>query len=140
MGWQRAAALAYDEELLMIIERMQVLQDLLRRTELDAATLSRSRDILYYTGTAQPSYLVVRPEKSCLSVHHSLEFTRRESYLPLGRVEQHQDLGAILRLMLPRGQAPSRSGIELDLLARGPGPGVASRRKTEPRRHFFRGA
>ena len=42
------------------LKRLQKLQAVLRDHKLDGALLFHSRDIFYYTGTAQPGWLAIR--------------------------------------------------------------------------------
>jgi hypothetical protein len=48
--------------------RIKILQNKMGELELCGVLLFYSRDILYYTGTAQPSYLVVLPDDYFLFV------------------------------------------------------------------------
>jgi len=43
-------------------DRIKIFQSKLMESNLACALLVYSRDILYYTGTSQPSYLAVWPE------------------------------------------------------------------------------
>lgn len=100
----------------MSLDRLFFLQHEVRRLGLDAAILFHSRDIFYYAGTAQPSYLVVRPDDYCLFVRQGMEFAKRETFFPLDRLEQQSKLEKIYRNMLPHGKKSHKIGTELDLL------------------------
>lgn len=96
-------------------ERIERLQDTIRRRGLHAAVLFYSRDILYYTGTAQPAFLVVLPDDYRLFVCRGVEFARRECGLDAERIVAEAHFGEIARRM---GLSAARSpiGTELDLL------------------------
>lgn len=83
---------------------------------LAGAILFYSRDILYYAGTAQPSYLVVLPDDYRLFVRRGWEFARRESFLPEGRLVREGNLVVISRQMFPGAAVGEKVGAELDML------------------------
>jgi Xaa-Pro aminopeptidase len=78
-------------------ERISGLQAALREDGLAAALVTHSRDLLYYTGTAQPGCLVVLPEDYRLFVRSGLSFAARESWLPPGRLVFERRLDAVLQ-------------------------------------------
>jgi Xaa-Pro aminopeptidase len=69
-------------------DRIKILQDKIREEDLSAALLFYSRDILYYTGTAQPSYLVVLPEDFFLFVRSGLEFASNDVFIPKQKIAE----------------------------------------------------
>lgn len=96
-------------------ERIERLQDTIQCRGLHAAVLFYSRDVLYYTGTAQPAFLVVLPDDYRLFVRRGVEFARRECGLEAERIVGEARLDEIARRM---GLSAARSpiGTELDLL------------------------
>jgi len=73
-------------------DRIKILQDKIQAKELSAALLFYSRDILYYTGTAQPSYLVVLPEDYFLFVRSGLEFAVNDAFIPKEKIREERKL------------------------------------------------
>ena len=63
------------------IDRLSTLQRMLSQKKITCAVLFYSRDVFYYTGTAQPAYLTVTPYDYCLYV----ESYRRECFCFLCR-------------------------------------------------------
>ena len=59
----------------------QGLQKRLLDGGIDAALLVYSRDILYYTGTAQPSCLLVTPDDYTLYVRSGFEFAVQDVFI-----------------------------------------------------------
>lgn len=100
----------------MTIERVKLLQDEVGKLGITAGILFYSRDVLYFTGTSQPAYFVIRPDKFRLFVRHGIEFVLRESFLPKDCIEETGNLKTIFHQMLPRGGAEEKVGTELDLL------------------------
>ncbi|MBI2525369.1 MAG: aminopeptidase P family protein, partial [Candidatus Rokubacteria bacterium] len=97
-------------------KRIGDLQETIRQRRLAGAVLFYSRDVYYYTGTAQPSYLVVRPDDYVLFVLRGHDFARRESGLAAERIVAEGNLKTIgARMFLGRG-AGEKVGTELDML------------------------
>ncbi|MCF6179012.1 MAG: aminopeptidase P family N-terminal domain-containing protein, partial [Geopsychrobacter sp.] len=68
------------------LARIATFQYELQTKNIDAAILVLSRDIFYYTGTAQPSILVVTPDSFFLIVRRALDFVERETWLPVDKL------------------------------------------------------
>jgi len=83
---------------------------------LAGALLVYSRDVFYYTGTAQPSYLVILPDDYTLFVRRGYEISLQESWLDDGKISSERDLDEIVRRMFKSdGRARQAIGTELDL-------------------------
>lgn len=96
-------------------ERIERLQDIIRRQGLHATVLFYSRDVLYYTGTAQPAFLVVLPDDYRLFVRRGVEFALRECGLDAERIVAEARFDEIARRMgLSAARGPI--GTELDFL------------------------
>jgi len=97
--------------------RIKDLQKQLAAQGLGGALIAYSRNILYYTGTAQPAWLVVLPDDYMLYVRSGMDFARREAFIPPERVQEERRLekiAASLQAKLPPGGG--RIGIETDIL------------------------
>ena len=97
-------------------ERIKGLQEILRERRLAGALLFQSRDILYYTGSAQPAYFVVLPDYHRLFVRRGYEFARRECALEAQRVIREGSIAAVCQQMFPGAGAGEKVGSELDLM------------------------
>jgi Xaa-Pro aminopeptidase len=98
-------------------KRIQVLQRQIAAQGLRGALLGYSRNILYYTGTAQPSYLAAGPDEYMLYVRSGLDFARNDIFIPEGRVKEERRLEKICEFFLARIQPPgARIGVEMDIL------------------------
>jgi len=112
--------------------RISVLQRRLVEGGIDAALLVYSRDILYYTGTAQPSCLLVTPGDYTLYVRSGLEFALQDVFIGREKLLEERRLEKILAGALSRlAGKPGKIGSELDILTaeqfeapRKAGPGV----------------
>jgi Xaa-Pro aminopeptidase len=93
--------------------RIQKLQSLLRERDLDGALLFHSRDLLYYTGTAQPAWLVVTPDEYVLGVRSGLDFATRDTGLAEPHLVALRDPVTLLKQRIAPG---ARLGSELDLM------------------------
>ena len=93
--------------------RIEILQTTLRERGLDAALLFHSRDVLYYTGTAQPAWLLVTPDDFVLGIRSGLEFAARDTGLAEPYLVTQRDPVTLLRQRLAPG---ARLGSELDLM------------------------
>ena len=67
-------------------ERIRSFQKKLAREGIGAALLVYSRDVFYYTGTAQPSYLVVTPKDFVLYVRSGVDFALEEVFIDTEKV------------------------------------------------------
>ncbi|MBR9980634.1 MAG: aminopeptidase P family protein [Desulfatitalea sp.] len=96
--------------------RIALLQEAIQARGLAGALLFYSRDILYYTGTAQPSYLVVRPDDYMLFIRRGFAFAQEDCDLPPDRLTVENHLAVIARRMFPDQRQQGPIGTELDLL------------------------
>jgi Xaa-Pro aminopeptidase len=96
--------------------RIHRLQDVIRDRGLSGAILFYSRDIYYYTGTAQPAYLVVLPGDYMLFVRRGYDIALRQSGLEAERIQDERNPRAIARRMFPGAGTGEKVGTELDIL------------------------
>lgn len=96
--------------------RITHLQEVIRERGLAGAVLFYSRDILYYTGTAQPAWLVVLPGDYALFVRRGLAFAQEDCGLTPERIISESRLEAIARRMFPGSGTARAVGTELDVL------------------------
>ncbi len=98
-------------------KRIRHLQEVINDMGLTGALLLYSRDVFYYTGTAQPSYLVILPDDYMLFVRRGYEIALQESWLEDHKIAGERDLNAIIRRMFPPiGQGRQAIGIEFDVV------------------------
>lgn len=96
-------------------DRINSLQAMLEKKELSCALLFYSRDVFYYTGTAQPSYLFVSPEDYFLYVRSGIEFALQEAFIDKNKIKEERRLENIyhdLSLKL----SGHKIAIEMDVL------------------------
>ncbi len=98
-------------------KRINVLQKKLAEGGVDAALLIYSRDVLYYTGTAQPSCLLVTPDDFTLYVRSGFEFAVQDVFIGREKLVEERRLEKIFAgaLSWPAGK-PGKIGTELDIL------------------------
>ncbi|NTW35738.1 MAG: aminopeptidase P family protein, partial [Syntrophobacteraceae bacterium] len=96
--------------------RVRSLQERIRERDLAGAVLFHSRDVYYYSGTAQPAYLVVLPEDYRLFVRRGFEIARLESRYENERVVKAPSLEAIVQQMFPGEKVRTKVGTEMDVL------------------------
>jgi Xaa-Pro aminopeptidase len=97
-------------------ERLGRLQETLRDLHLCGAVLFYSRDVLYYTGTAQPAWLVVLPEDYLLVITRGYDFARHECALEDAKILSDFDIDTVCRRMFPGSGTGEKVGAELDIL------------------------
>jgi Xaa-Pro dipeptidase len=98
-------------------DRIGVLQEAIRGEEIDGLLLFYSRDILYYTGTAQPSYLAVLPDDFMLFVRSGFEFAGGEVFIDAKRIREERRLKNIFHEYFKSREGKfKRIGTELDML------------------------
>ena len=98
-------------------QRLNGLQDVLRKRDLAGAILLHSRDIFYYAGTAQPAFLFVLPDDFRLVVRRGCEIAKKESFLEGGHLVEGKDLSSVIQFMFPGPGTGERVGTELDLIS-----------------------
>ena len=97
-------------------DRINILQERMRDQGLCGALLFYSRDVLYYTGTAQPSYLVILPQEYFMFVKSGLEFALHDAFIPKNRIKEERRLENIYREVFCRSHTNNRIVTELDVL------------------------
>lgn len=98
-------------------DRIKALQNKLVDNDLTCALLVYSRNILYYTGTAQPSYLLVMPEDYRLLVRSGYDFALKDVFIERDKIAEERRLENIAKQIPPAaGDAPRRIGVEPDIL------------------------
>ncbi len=96
--------------------RLDAFQQAIAEKGLCGAVLFYSRDVYYYTGTAQPSYLLVRPDDYQLCVRRGIDWARRESWLPAEKILAEKSLARACGRLFPGQGQGEKVGLELDLL------------------------
>lgn len=98
------------------LARIATFQHELQTKDIDAAILVLSRDIFYYTGTAQPSILVVTPDSFFLIVRRALDFVERETWLPADKIISGGSFREAAESLKNLGITKGRLGLEMDVL------------------------
>jgi len=96
--------------------RIRRLQKAIQAGDAAGAILFYSRDILYYSGTAQPAYLMVLPDDYALFVRSGMDFVLRECPLDKDRIIAERNIVNACRRMFPGQGAGQKVGTELDRL------------------------
>lgn len=96
-------------------ERIIFLQEKLKSQQLSGALLFYSRDVYYYTGTAQPSYLVVLPDAYFLYVRSGFEFASNDVFIEKSKMKEERQLRNIF-LEISSKLKGKRMATELDIL------------------------
>ena len=96
--------------------RIKDLQDRMKEHQLDAALLVYSRDIFYYTGTAQPSYLAILPDDYFLFVRSGIEFALTDTFISHEKIKEERRLENIYPFFHRSQNDNQRIGTELDIL------------------------
>ena len=96
--------------------RIHHLQQIVRDRRLSGAILFYSRDTYYYSGTAQPAYLVVLPDDFRLFVRRGFDIAVTESGLENGKIAEEKSLERIAQIMFPGSGTGEKVGTELDML------------------------
>jgi len=97
-------------------DRLEALQRAIAQKAIACTILFYSRDVFYYTGTAQPAYLVVTPDDYRLYVRSGLEFALQEVFIAKDKIREERRLENIYREISPRLSKGCRVAIEMDIL------------------------
>lgn len=98
----------------MCLNRIKHLQNIIRDRGLEGVLLLYSRDIFYYTGTAQPGCFIVLPDDYMLFIRRGYEYALQETDLDEKNVVSEKDIKKICQQMFPN--AKKKIGTELDIL------------------------
>ena len=96
-------------------DRISYLQKSMKELRLSGALLFYSRDVFYYTGTAQPAYLVVLPEDYFLYVRAGFEFASHEVFIERHKIRKERKLENINKEIFLKLDT-KKIGTELDIL------------------------
>ncbi|MCK9390245.1 MAG: Xaa-Pro peptidase family protein [Syntrophales bacterium] len=98
-------------------DRIKIVQDKMGDLDLCCVLLCYSRDILYYAGTAQPSYLVILPDDYFLFVRSGIDFALNDVFINKEKVKEERRLANIFKEIFSGPEAGSKTiGTELDIL------------------------
>lgn len=97
-------------------KRTEILQERIRASNLSGVLLFYSRDVFYYTGTAQPSYLFVSPKNYCVFVRGGFDFAVREAQIKKEKMKEERQLENIFKEIAPLLRRGRKIGTELDVL------------------------
>ena len=96
--------------------RLKMFQKRLLELGIDAAVLILSRDIFYYTGTAQPSILVVTQNDYFLIVRRALDFVLNETWIDTNKILQDGSFKEALIKLKEIGVNKGNLGLEMDVI------------------------
>jgi Xaa-Pro dipeptidase len=103
------------KELMHREDRIGQLQCRIKDEGLGCALLFYSRDIFYYTGTAQPSYLLVLPDEYFLFVRSGYDFAVKDVFISTERIQEERKLETIYAKICS-GLENRKIATELDVL------------------------
>lgn len=98
------------------LKRIETLQEMISQSDLSGALLFYSRDVFYYTGTAQPSYFFVSPKHYCLFVRAGFDFALREVKIEKENLREERQVENIFKEISPMIRRGGKIGTELDVL------------------------
>lgn len=96
-------------------QRIKKVQKQINNLNLSAILLFYSRDIFYYTGTAQPAYLIITPDDYFLYVKSGEFFVQKETSIEKDHIFSERDLNVIYNKHFSDMET-HRIGTELDIL------------------------
>ncbi|MCL6446846.1 MAG: Xaa-Pro peptidase family protein [Armatimonadetes bacterium] len=96
--------------------RLKIFQKRLSELEVDAAVLVLSRDIFYYTGTAQPCILAVTQTDYFLIVRRALDFVLNETWIDASKILKNGSFKEVLLRLNEAGIKKGKLGLEMDVL------------------------
>ena len=96
-------------------DRIRQLQGKIKGEGLGCALLFYSRDIYYYTGTAQPSFLLVLPDQYFLFVRSGYDFAVKEVFISTEQIYEERRLETIYTKICS-GLKNRKMATELDIL------------------------
>lgn len=98
------------------IGRIKNLQSMIEGGDFSGILLFYSRDIFYYTATAQPSYLFISPQDYRLFIRAGFDFAFLESKIEKEKIREERQIKNVLEEVFPMVGRGRKIGTELDLL------------------------
>ena len=99
------------------LQRIAGLQSRMRGAGVEALLLNYSKSLFYYTGTTQPSFLIVSPGDYRLLVLRGIEHVSGESWLPADKIESsRRGLDDAAGILEKWGIGSGVLGMELDVI------------------------
>ncbi len=98
------------------IQRIKDFQKKMSEAKMDAAILILSRDVFYYTGTAQPCIFLVTPDDYRLVVRRAVDFVCKETFLKKGKITTGGSFKQAHELLVNLGVKNGRLGLEIDII------------------------
>ncbi len=97
------------------LNRISMLQKHLEDNNFGSALLVYSRDILYYTGTAQPSFLAITPYDYTLFIKSGMDYALNEVFIDTSKLIEERKLSNVYNSFFS-GLRNKKTGLELDIL------------------------
>ena len=96
--------------------RITGLQEAIKNKGWEGVILFWTRDVFYYTGLAQPAWLMVRPDDWAVFVRSGYDFARENAVIDAERIVDQRKLKLACERMFPGEGAGAKVGSELDIL------------------------
>ncbi|MCD4678447.1 MAG: aminopeptidase P family N-terminal domain-containing protein [Desulfobacula sp.] len=100
----------------IFLNRLSDLQEKLGSSHIGSVLLVYSRDILYYTGTAQPGFLGVTPDDYILYVKSGKNFVLNDVFIDLSKIIEERKLANVYEQYFSKLEN-KKIGLELDILS-----------------------
>ncbi|MFH1081350.1 MAG: Xaa-Pro peptidase family protein [Pseudomonadota bacterium] len=97
------------------LRRIRGIQERLGDIAVDAVLLNYSKSLYYYTGTAQPSFLIVSQQDYHLLISKGIEHAFRETWLPAEKMSP-SGFDGIMDILKQWGIRGGMLGMELDVI------------------------
>ncbi|MDD5475215.1 MAG: Xaa-Pro peptidase family protein [Syntrophales bacterium] len=97
------------------LRRIKGIQEKLSPIGVDAILLNYSRSVYYFSGTAQPAFLLVSPLDYQLLIGKGIEHAFRETWLPADKLSP-SGLGGVVDVLNQWGLGGGVLGMELDVI------------------------
>ncbi len=101
----------------MSSERLREFQKRMAGAGIDAAIILYSRDLFYYTGTAQPCVLLVTPKEFHLFVRRGYDFAINETWLDKDKLSNGSHLESVSNQLKEWKVTKGSVGLELDAIS-----------------------
>ena len=100
----------------LFLKRMSRFQEYLGGHDFGGALLAYSRDILYYTGTAQPVFLAVTPDDYALFIKSGVDYAVKEVFIDASKLVEERKMPNVYQSFFA-GLENRRIGLELDIIS-----------------------
>ena len=114
--WKAVLMRGWMENRTLFLKRISQFQKYLGDNDFGGALLAYSREILYYTGTAQPAFLAITPDDYALFIKSGMDYAVNDVFIDVSKLVEERKMANVHQSFFA-GLKNRRIGLELDIIS-----------------------